>query len=329
MSSQGTPRPDAFFLNVIKPRHMTSANVVNTIKRAGKFRRVGHAGTLDPLADGVLPVAVGGATRMTTFLHGFSKSYVAVVMFGASTTTDDLEGRPVTRSSVLPSPSRIRRHLRRLVGVTMQEPPSYSAVRIAGKRAYAVARTGKSPQLTKRKAYVASARLLELDFWTAEDLNRAGLGRTVSESRESSRGRLVAAIEIECGTGTYIRSIARDLGRELGCGACLAGLTRTRVGPFCLPQACSLKETVHSIENGFVGKIAYAADIAGLRSAGLALGVDEMSRFLHGSMVDVKGSTGWNRVYDYAGRFLGMGEVASGGLMRPKVVLQRPGGGAA
>ena len=329
MSSQEPPCLDAYFLNVIKPRNMTSAKVVNTIKRAGKFRRVGHAGTLDPLADGVLPVAVGGATRMTAFLHGFTKSYVAVVMFGTSTTTDDLEGRPVTRSSVLPSPGRIRRHLQRLVGETMQEPPSYSAVRVAGKRAYAVARTGKSPQLTKRKAYVASARLLELDFWTAEDLNRVGLGWTAGESCGASRGKLAAAIEIECGTGTYIRSIARDLGRALGCGACLAGLTRTRVGPFCLPQASSLKETVHSIQNGFVGKIAYAADVAGLRSAGLALGFDEMSRFLHGSMVSVEGSTGWNRVYDYAGRFLGMGDVESGGSLRPKVVLQRPGVGAA
>ena len=290
---------------------------------------MGHAGTLDPLADGVLPVAVGGATRMITFLHGFTKSYVAVVMFGTSTTTDDLEGKPVAKSSVLPSPNRIRRHLRRFVGVTMQEPPSYSAVRVSGKRAYAVARAGKNPQLMKRKVHIASARLLELDFWTAQDLNRAGLGWTAGESHESSCGRLVAAIEIECGTGTYIRSIARDLGRELGCGACLAGLTRTRVGPFYLPQACSLADAVHSIENGFVGKIAYAADIAGLRSAGLALGSDEMSRFLHGSMITVRGSTGWNRVYDYAGRFLGMGEIDSGGLLRPKVVLRRPEIGAA
>ena len=318
------PRLDAYFLNVIKPRHLTSARVVKTIKRAGKFRRVGHAGTLDPLADGVLPVAVGAATRMIAFLHGFTKSYVAVVMFGVSTTTDDLEGRPVAWSGVLPSPSRIRRQLRRLVGVTMQEPPSYSAVRVAGKRAYAVARAGETPKLARRQVHVASARLLEVDFWTDKDLKHAGLDWTAGESHESSRGRLVAAIEVECGTGTYVRSIARDLGRALGCGACLAGLTRTRVGPFCLPQACSLEEAVHSIENGFVGRIAYAADAAGLRSAGLALGFDEMSRFLHGSMIDFKGSIGWNRVYDYAGRFLGMGEVENGGLLRPKVVLERP-----
>lgn len=324
MSPPEPPRLDAYFLNVIKPRHMTSAKVVNTIKRAGKFRRVGHAGTLDPLADGVLPVAVGGATRMIAFLHGFTKSYVAVVMFGIATTTDDLEGRPVARSRLLPSPSRIRRQLRRLVGITMQEPPSYSAVRVAGKRAYAVARMGETPELAKREVRVASARLLEVDFWTARDLSRAGLDWTVGESRESSRGNLVAAIEVECGTGTYIRSIARDLGRALGSGACLAGLTRTRVGPFCLPQAYSLKEAVHSIESGFVGRIAYAADTAGLGSAGLALGFDGMSRFLHGSMIDVRGSTGWNRVYDCAGRFLGMGEVEDGSLLRPKVVIQRP-----
>ena len=315
---------DAYFLNVIKPRHMTSAKVVNAIKRAGKFRRVGHAGTLDPLADGVLPIAVGAATRMTAFLHGFTKSYVAVVMFGISTTTDDLEGKPLARSGILPSPSRIRRQLRRLVGVTIQKPPSYSAVRVAGKRAYSIARSGETPELAGREVRVASARLLEVDFWTARDLNRAGLDWTAGESHKSSRGKLVAAIEVDCGTGTYIRSIARDLGCALGSGACLAGLTRTRVGPFYLPQACSLKEAVHSIKSGFVGRIAYAADTAGLRSAGLVLGLDEMSRFLHGSVIDVKGSTGWNRVYDCAGRFLGMGEVENGSLLRPKVVLERP-----
>lgn len=317
---------DAFFLNIIKPRRMTSAKVVSTIKRAGKFRRVGHAGTLDPLADGVLPVAVGGATRMISFLHSFTKSYVAVIMFGISTTTDDLEGSPVEPSPVMPSPGRIRRELQRMVGVGMQTPPSYSAVRTAGKRAYVIARSGATPELAERKVRIVSARLLSLDFWRAGDLKLAGLDWTLVESGGSSRGRLVAAIEIECGTGTYIRSIARDLGNVLGVGACVAGLTRTRVGPFCLLQACSLGDAVHSIENGFVGQIAYTADLAALESNGLVLGSGLVSRFVQGSAVDVNGATGPNRIYDSVGRFLGMGELAQDRRLRPKIVLHPPAG---
>ena len=324
MSPPEPPRLDAYFLNVVKPRHVTSAKVVNTIKRAGKFRRVGHAGTLDPLADGVLPVAVGGATRMIAFLHGFTKSYVAVVMFGISTTTDDLEGRPVARSGILPSPSRIRRQLRRLVGVTMQEPPSYSAVRVAGKRAYAVARAGEIPELAGRRG--------------ARRRGAIARGRFLDGSRLESRG-----------TRLDRRRIARVEPRQAGCrnrggvrygdlhqehrprpGARprlrrVPGGTYENQGRAVLPAAGLLSKGSRSFdERGFVGRIAYAADTAGLRSAGLALRFDEMSRFLHGSMIDVKGATGWNRVYDYAGRFLGMGEVENGSLLRPKVVLQRP-----
>jgi tRNA pseudouridine55 synthase len=169
---------------------------------------------------------------------------------------------------------------------------------------------------------IASARLLSVEFWSARELKFAGLDWTLAEMGGTGRGRLVAAIEIECDSGTYIRSIARDLGKVLGVEACVAGLTRTRVGPFCLLQACSLGEAVRSIENGFVGRIAHAADIAALGSTGLVLGSGRALRFVQGSTVDANGSAGTNRIYDCGGRFIGMGEINEDRLLRPKVVLQ-------
>ena len=315
------PLNEGFFLNVAKPRHVTSARVVAKIKRAGRFRRVGHAGTLDPLADGVLPIAVGRATRMVPYLHTYSKAYVAVVMFGLCTTTDDLEGEVLTTSPIFPSPTRIRRELTKMSGTRMQLPPIYSAVKVGGRRAYDLARAGIVPDVKKRAVHIESARLIATDVWREGDLSGAGLDWTVRDSPGDGRGRMVAAIEIECSSGTYVRSIARELGEALETGACVAGLCRTRVGPFHLLDATPLEMTLHAIERGYVRNIAHAPDEAALALNGLILGEDQRLKFLHGSAVDCGGRMGTARFYDRPGAFLGIGEIGPHGVAAPKVVI--------
>lgn len=321
MKVAAPPMNEGFFLNVAKPRRLTSARVVAKIKRAGRFSRVGHAGTLDPLADGVLPIAVGRATRIIPYLHAYSKAYVAVVMFGLSTTTDDLEGEVLTTSPIFPSPGRIRSELTKMSGTRMQLPPAYSAVMVRGRRAYDLARSGIAPDVKERAVHIESARLISTDVWREGELIDAGLDWTVRDPPGDGRARMVAAIEIECSSGTYIRSIARELGKALETGACVAGLCRTRVGPFHLLDATSLEMTLHAIEHGYVRNIAHAPDEAALALDGLILGEVQRLKFLHGSAVDCGGRMGSARFYDRPGAFLGIGEIGRHGVAAPKVVV--------
>lgn len=310
--------PADFFLNVLKPRRITSAKVVAAIKRAGSYRKVGHAGTLDPLAEGVLPVAVGKATRMIPFLHSWSKSYLGVVLFGVSTTTDDLEGEAVASTPAAPAPARIRAALHAMIGAHKQRPPSFAAARVGGRRAYRIARSGGQPVLAEREVTIHAAEVVCVEFWRSHAMEAAGLERFAGPE---SRGRLVAAIAVSCSTGTYIRAIARDLGIALGTGACLAGLCRTRVGPFGLAEACRLRDALHAIENGYVDRLGYGMDEPALHLPGAAVGGAGALQFLSGGAIDLGGRPGDCRIYDPLGRFLGIGLAGTEGRVSPRVVF--------
>jgi tRNA pseudouridine55 synthase len=215
------PRPgaDRFqtgVLNVDKAAGETSFAVVSRLRRLTGAHRVGHAGTLDPLATGVLPILFESATRLADFAHRLPKTYVAAVHLGFATPTDDAEVDPVAvgdPSDV--SAADVERELAAFVGRFEQQPPAYSAVKVDGKRAYRLAREGDASRPAAREVEVYEARLL--DFETGPNA--------------------VARLEIRCGSGTYLRAIARDLGLRLGVGGYLGRLVRTAYGPLAIEDA--------------------------------------------------------------------------------------------
>ncbi len=213
------------FLNLNKPTGMTSRDAVNLVVRlVGRKGKVGHAGTLDPLASGVLVVAVGSATRLIERVQAQAKTYRATIRLGARSDTLDADGAVVEEENpTVPGEAEVREALGTQVGRIEQVPPQFSALKVGGRRAYELARAGKAVALEARTVRVDRVALLGYDWPSVE-------------------------VEIDCGAGTYIRSIARDVGDRLGCGGLIDVLTRTRVGPFALADAVDPRDlTVDSL----------------------------------------------------------------------------------
>ncbi len=206
-------------LNVYKPAGVTSRDVVNSVQRLIRPTKCGHAGTLDPMATGVLLIGIGPATRLITTLQEGAKTYVAEFVLGQTSDTDDSTGRVVQSPmlSVPPTIDLIDAHLQSMIGTASQVPPDFSAVHIDGERAYELARRGETVELTARSVEIHAIRVLSYSWPCLE-------------------------LEIICGSGTYIRSIARDLGRALGCGGLMSRLERTRIGDFSGSEAVSAAE---------------------------------------------------------------------------------------
>ncbi|MSQ28883.1 MAG: tRNA pseudouridine(55) synthase TruB [Dehalococcoidia bacterium] len=227
------------FLNIDKPVGITSFDVVRAIRRASRVKRVGHAGTLDPLASGVLPVAVGDATRLIDALVNARKTYRAEVTLGIETTTDDAEGEPTTlvppETVAALSTEAIEQALATFLGETMQTPPAFSAIKRDGQPAYRAARRGEPLELAARPATAHALRLI---------------------ARDGSR----CVIEVECAKGYYVRALARDLGRVLGVGGHITALRRTQVGPFRAERAIPLALAVARLEAGEVEGLLHAPD---------------------------------------------------------------------
>jgi tRNA pseudouridine55 synthase len=219
-AGQAHPPPMDGILVLAKPPGPTSHDMVALVRRLAATRRVGHGGTLDPFASGVLPIFLGRATRVVEYHLADRKRYRATVCFGATSSTDDLEGTIEAVAAPAPDRSAVEAALGTFLGVIEQRPPDYSAVKIAGRRAYAMARAGERPQLRPRSVTIHAIQLVE---WDGTD-----------------SARPVAVIEVECSAGTYIRALARDLGESVGSGAYLGALTRTASGPFRLDDAVSL-----------------------------------------------------------------------------------------
>jgi tRNA pseudouridine55 synthase len=201
-----------------KPIGTTSTYAVAVIKRLFAARRAGHAGTLDPLASGCLPIALGDATKTVPFVMDGRKTYRFTVRWGEERDTDDAEGRVVERSDTRPTADAILGLLPGYVGAIEQVPPRFSAIKIDGERAYDIARDGEEPEL--------KARIVNIDRLTLVDVPDADQ----------------ASFEAECGKGTYVRALARDIGREIGCLGHVAALRRIAVGPFSEEDMISLEE---------------------------------------------------------------------------------------
>ena len=190
-----------------KPVGMTSTHAVSRLKRIYNAKKAGHAGTLDPLASGILPVAFGEATKTVPFVQDGEKAYRFTVRWGIETDSDDSDGKAVETSDMRPGVDQVVQALPNFIGTILQRPPAFSAIKIAGERAYDLARDGEIVEIEPRPVTINSLELVE----STED---------------------TATLEAQCGKGTYVRSIARDLGRMLGCYGHVVALRRTRVGPF-------------------------------------------------------------------------------------------------
>ena len=211
------------FINLNKPATWTSHDCVARVRRLLNTRKVGHGGTLDPLATGVLPIAVGRATRLLQYLSA-SKSYRAVIRFGITTTTDDLEGEVLTQCSAAHLQlSDVEAVLPQFVGTLSQTPPMYSAIQVGGKRLYDLARQGKTVDVPTRQIVVHQLTLVD---WCPS---------------KQPEQQPELTLEVDCGPGTYIRSLARDLGETLGTGATLTQLTRTHSSGFGLSDSMTLE----------------------------------------------------------------------------------------
>lgn len=204
---------------------LTSHEVVQIIRHGTNIRRAGHTGTLDPRASGVLVVLIGPAVRLSEYVSASDKRYQAVIRLGTTTDTYDADGKVLSSSEVKVTEQQFNDELQKFVGEIEQVPPPYSAIKVQGRKAYEMARQGEEVDLQPRKIQVYSLELLE---WAPPD----------------------AVVDVYCSSGTYVRSLAHDLGERLGCGATLTGLRRTKSGRFTLRDAVPLRKLREAFNDG-------------------------------------------------------------------------------
>lgn len=284
---------------VDKPPGMTSHDVVARLRRLLRTRRIGHAGTLDPMATGVLVCGVERATKLLGHLSLDTKAYRGTVRLGASTSTDDAEGEVTGGADAAAvDEASVRAGLAALTGDIEQVPSAVSAVKVGGRRAYELARAGREVTLPARAVTVARLDLLALRRGRTTDLD----------------------VEVECSSGTYVRALARDLGEALGVGGHLVALRRTRVGPFGLAAARTLDELAHHP--------ALSLDLDAAVSAAFrcrVLGPDETATLSHGGRIPAAGIPGTHAAVDPDGYAVAL-LTEQGRVARPVLVL-RPAGG--
>jgi tRNA pseudouridine55 synthase len=267
------------WLIIDKPAGMTSTQVVNRIKRLTDAAKAGHGGTLDPLATGVLPIALGEATKTVMYVMDAPKRYRFTVRFGASTTTDDSEGQLLETSDERPSDAEIEAALPAFTGTIMQRPPDFAAVKIAGERAYDIARRGDVVDLPEREVRFDEIVLVErLD-------------------------RDHAVFEAACGKGAYIRALARDLGRALGCLGHVTALRRLQVGPFAAASAVGLDALVEIVEHDTLPQVLVSVSTALADIPALAVTEPQAARLRSGHPIRISPR-------------LVMGETVEGGTIK-------------
>lgn len=250
------------FLNVYKPVGMTSHDVISILRRVTKVKQIGHTGTLDPFAQGVLPIAIGKATRLIEYLDD-EKEYLAEITFGKSTNTYDCEGEAIFESSSKIALKDIQQGLKSFEGEILQTPPIYSAIKVKGKKLYEYARKGEAVEIEPRKVFIEKIELKSFD-------------------EENQK----AEVLIKCSKGTYIRSIAHDLGQNLGCGAHLSKLIRTQAGKFFIQDAIPLEniKTSEDVEKDLINPLTM------LNLAQVEITEDEHKKILMGQFIENKKS---------------------------------------
>jgi tRNA pseudouridine55 synthase len=289
-----------------KPVGMSSTHAVSVIKRLLQAKRAGHAGTLDPLASGVLPIALGEATKTVSFVMEGRKVYRFTVRWGEERDTDDAEGRITAVSAERPSADAISAALPRFVGQITQVPPRFSAIKIDGERAYDLARDGESVEIAARPVEIHRLELIE--------------------TADQDHAKFMA----ECGKGTYVRALARDLGRMLGCQGHVAALRRTAVGPFGEDVGVRLDalQRLRPDETAAAERAALLPVEAGLAALpALRVSSADAGRLARGQAVLLRGRdapvmAGWVAVFSQAA-LIALAEVEKGEL-RPRRIFNLP-----
>lgn len=300
MSRRSKGNPIHGWLILDKPINMTSTQAVAVIKRLFNAQKAGHGGTLDPLATGILPIALGEATKTMSFAVEGAKGYRFTVRWGAETTTDDAEGEVANASDRRPSRADIEALLGDFIGEVSQVPPQFSAIKVEGNRAYDLAREGETVDLKARIVVIDDLRIMEMP----DDAT--------------------TVFEADCGKGTYVRAIARDMGRRLGCYGHVVALRRTRVGPFSLDDSVVLDDLRAEAEDKCV------APMAALLTVQAALGElpevvvagNDAARLRRGQSVILRGRDAPLPGPAYAvckGQLVALGEIDRGELLPTRV----------
>ncbi|HEX9123325.1 MAG TPA: tRNA pseudouridine(55) synthase TruB [Actinomycetota bacterium] len=277
-------RPEGLLL-VDKPKGVTSHDVVDVVRRRLRTRKVGHAGTLDPMATGLLMVGVGRATRLLRFLGDLPKTYEGTARLGEETDTLDAEGRIVRTSEVRVSRRDVSESMAALVGESMQRPPAYSAVKVGGRKLYEAARTGRTVEAARRPIRVDAFELLA---FRSPDVD----------------------FRVICSSGTYVRALLSDVGEALGCGAHLTRLVRTAIGPFRLDEAVPPERA----------SAPAPIEVAVSHLPRLDLGAEEARAASHGTILGPAGIAGSYAVFGPEGRLIAVYRD-DGAKARPEVVL--------
>jgi tRNA pseudouridine55 synthase len=292
-----------------KPVSMTSTHAVSMVKRLFSAKRCGHAGTLDPLASGALPIALGEATKTVPFVMDGRKLYRFTIRWGEERDTDDAEGRVVSTSKERPSPEAVHALLPSYTGLIQQIPPRYSAIKIEGERAYDLARDGEQVELAARPVEIGRLELVNVP------------------------DRDHAVLEAECGKGTYVRSLARDLGRALGCFGHVSALRRAAVGPFTQETMISLEQLEALCHRAASGEGSLADALMPVETAlddipALAVSRADAARLQRGQAVLLRGRDAPNfrgTVYvTVSGQLLALAELDRGEIV-PKRVFNLAG----
>ena len=272
-------------LVVDKPVGLTSHDVVQIIRKGTNIRRAGHTGTLDPRASGVLVILIGPAVRLSEYVSASDKRYQAIVRLGTTTDTYDADGHVTSSAPVNITEEQFEATLKNFIGEIEQVPPPYSAVKVKGKKAYEMAREGEEVDLQPRKIQVYNLELLE---WAPPE----------------------AVIDVYCSSGTYVRSLAHDLGTSLGCGAYLVGLRRTKSGRFTLRDAVPLRKLREAFEQGNWYQYLIPAAEALSDWPAIELSTDDVEAVRHGHRVPaLEGAKGMARGISQQGELVALMEV--------------------
>lgn len=276
-----------------KPQEWTSHDVVGKLRGILHERRIGHSGTLDPLATGLLVVFVGRATRAVEFAEADRKEYVAGLRLGMSTDTQDITGRILSEGSDIPDEPEVRNVLERFKGELEQIPPMYSAVKIGGKKLYELARKGESIERKPRHITVFG---LEITGRSDDDY----------------------ILDVVCSKGTYIRTLCHDIGMSLGCGGCMSSLRRIKSGVFSVEDAYTISEVQEAADRAEADKLLLPIDTLFAGYPELRADADDEKKLKNGNVISTTAPDGRFRVYSKSGEFLLLGDVDAGKLKTVK-----------
>lgn len=289
-------------LNINKPPRMTSHDVVQAVRRITGEKRVGHTGTLDPMATGVLVLCMGKATRIAQYLEAGEKEYKAVMRLGVTTDTLDADGRVLeTRTYSPPDRSQLLQVLKHFIGTIMQRPPAYSAIKVNGVASYKLAREGKAEPLKPRQVTI-----FDIELTAYEDP--------------------FISLTVKCSKGVYIRTLCSDLGEVLGPGAHLAGLVRTRSGRFAIDRSVTLDQLTNAAADGTLERLLVSLDEALSDFPGHVVADDDAEKILHGGRILLPPSpipgerAGLIRIHDRSGSLLALARAVDSEL-RPELVF--------